>query len=497
MENRVILELRNINKEFPGTKALSNITLSFLQGEVHALVGENGAGKSTMMNIIGGVFPPTSGTFLFNGEEIQHLTPMLASKIGIGFVHQETSLCPHVSVAENIFIGHIPKKAGGLVDFQKLYADCSAVLKRFRCNFTPETKVGELSVAEQQIVEISKALALHCKLLILDEPTASLTNQEVEELFHTVRQLKKEGVTILYISHRLSEVFELCDRVTVLRDGCIIGSRPVSEIDADTMIRMMVGRKLENLYPQKSGTAGEELLRVEQLSGNRFQNISFCLNRGEILGFSGLVGAGRSELMRTLCGIDRKTSGQVSLLGKPLHISSYRECLDQGLVYMTEDRKSEGLFLEMSVRENLVASVICQINRLLVQEERTDKLSKKYIDYLNIKVSSSQQLCGDLSGGNQQKVLLGKSLAIQPKVLIVDEPTRGIDVGAKFEVYKLLRTLCEQGIGIILVSSDLPEIIGMCDRVAVMYEGRMSGELSGSEITEEHVMQLAAAISEV
>jgi len=496
MEQKIILSLKSINKEFPGTKALTDVNLDFYSGEIHALVGENGAGKSTMMNIIGGVLPPSSGEIIFEGKSLVGLNPITATKMGIGFVHQETSVCPHVSVAENVFIGRLPQKRGGMVDYNRLYSDTEQVLKRFDCDFKATEKVAGLSVAEQQVVEISKALSHNCKLLILDEPTSSLTNRETEELFKIVRQLKAEGVGIIYISHRLSEVSELCDKVTVLRDGCVIDTRNVAEVDTNAIISMMVGRKLENLYPQKSSEIGEEIFSVKNASGDRFENVSFSLRKGEILGFSGLVGAGRTELMRAICGIDQRKSGELRLQGESLEARSYRACLDKGLVYMTEDRKSEGLFLDMAVRENIVASIIGTINGMTVNEALTDAETEKYVEYMNIKVSSYEQKCNSLSGGNQQKVLLGKSMAIKPKVLIVDEPTRGIDVGAKFEVYKILRNLCNSGIGIIVVSSDLPEVIGICDRVVVMYEGKKSGELVGAEITEENVMQYAAVYRE-
>ncbi len=496
MLRETILELDSVTKLFPGTKALSEVSFDVAKGEVHAVIGENGAGKSTLMNIVGGIFPPTSGSVKFRGEEIKAFTPQHAQALGIGFVHQEMSLCPHVSVAENIFIGRLPKRAAKVVNFKKLYEDCEKVLSDFEVSLSPQEKVSNLTVAQQQVVEIAKALSLNCRLLILDEPTASLTVKETEELFAIVRRLRNEGISILYISHRLSEIMELGDRVTVLRDGKWISINRVADIDVDRLISMMVGRTLDKLYPDKGGATAEELFRVEHVSGEQFSDISFSLCKGEILGFSGLIGAGRTELMRAACSIDKRKSGTVFVGGEKLAAKKYRTCLDNGLVYMTEDRKGDGLFLGMNVQKNIVATVLRRINGLLFNEGNADTAAQKYVKYLNIKVSSLEQLCGNLSGGNQQKVLLGKSLVVDPKVLIVDEPTRGIDVGAKFEVYKILRELCREGVGIIVVSSDLPEIIGLCDRVLVMYEGRMSGELRGSEITEENIMKYAASFTQ-
>jgi ABC-type sugar transport system, ATPase component len=496
MKNETILELDSVTKLFPGTKALSEVSFSVTKGEVHAVIGENGAGKSTLMNIIGGIFSPTSGSVKFHGEEVRIFTPQHAQLLGIGFVHQEMSLCPHVSVAENIFIGRLPQRSAKVVNFRKLYEDCEKVLSDFDVRLPPQEKVSNLTVAQQQVVEIAKALSLNCKLLILDEPTASLTVKETEELFAIVRRLRNEGISMLYISHRLSEITELADRVTILRDGKWISTNHVADITVDQMISMMVGRTLDKLYPEKSVATSEVLLRIENMTGERFSDIGFSLRKGEILGFSGLIGAGRTELMRAVCNIDRRKNGTVFLGEEKLTGRRYRSCLDKGLVYMTEDRKGDGLFLGMDVQKNIVATVLRRINGFLFKESNADKISGKYVNYLNIKISSLEQLCGNLSGGNQQKVLFGKSLAVEPKVLIVDEPTRGIDVGAKFEVYKILRELCRDGVGIIVVSSDLPEVIGLCDRVMIMYEGRMSGELSGDDITEENIMKHAAAYTQ-
>jgi ribose transport system ATP-binding protein len=492
--SRALLEVRGITKAFPGTVALDGVDLSIARGEVHALVGENGAGKSTLMNIIAGVLRPDAGRMHFDGKEVRFRNPCEAQRAGIGFVHQELSLCPHVSVAENIYIGRLPHTKAGTIDFARLYRDCGALLAPFGSSIQPRRRVADLTAADQQIVEIAKALSLNCRLLILDEPTSSLTENETAALFALIGSLRNRGISVLYISHRLAEIFRLCGRISVLRDGRYIGTIAAAGADHDTVIRMMVGRTLGNLYPAKSAKIGRELLRVENLcSRGLFNGISFSLNQGEILGFSGLVGSGRSEVMRALCAIDRSSSGAVYRAGIRAVFRDYHDAISQGLAYLTEDRKSQGLFQNLSISSNTTAACLRLIrNRLLIDAKREKSLVNEYVGRLTIRLSTQRAPVSSLSGGNQQKVMIARWLAIGPKILIMDEPTRGIDVGAKAEIHRLLRDLADQGMGIIVVSSELPEIIGLCDRVIVMHEGMIAGMVQDHEINEEAIMRYAS-----
>ncbi len=495
MGDDFLLEVRHITKVFPGTVALDDVQLTVRKGEIHALCGENGAGKSTLMNIIGGVFPPTSGTLLFEQAEILPKNPKEAQHIGIGFVHQELSLCSHLSAAENIFMGRLPKKHGW-VDYPRLFQDADEVLAQFNAHFSSKTLVSGLTVSEQQMVEIAKSVSLKCKLLILDEPTSSLTDKETLRLFQVVRELKEKGMAILYISHRMAEIFALCDRVTVFKDGRYVKTMETATIQSDDIIRAMVGRELKELYPPKSSAIHDEdiLLDVKNLSGSRFHNVSFALRKGEIMSFAGLVGAGRSELMRGVCAIDPVTSGTVAVKGREQRFASYRDAIDQGLVYLTEDRKHSGLFLDMSIRRNMSSANAAAVSTgMWLSEGKEIALAQHYVRQLSIKLSSLEEPISALSGGNQQKCLVGKWLSTLPKIIIMDEPTRGIDVGAKAEIHRLLRNLAEQGVGVIIVSSELPEVIGVGDRVAVMHEGALAGLLEDpDQITEENILKLAS-----
>ena len=492
MTTDVLLRLESITKSFPGTVALSGVDLDVRKGEIHAVVGENGAGKSTLLNVIAGVYQPDEGKLVFDGQETVLKNPHHAQSLGIGFVHQELSLCPHLTVAENIFIGRLPTTRYGMVNKEKLNAKCREMLRLFTVDVQPRQRVSALNIAQQQVVEILKAMGSQCRLLILDEPTSSLTSTEVAELFRVLKTLRASGTSILYISHRFHEIFELSDRVTVLRDGRKINTVPLSEVDEGQLVRMMVGRQVNTFFPAKSAGGGSDLLKVEHLSGGMFRDISFTLKRNEVLGFCGLIGSGRTELMRAICGIDPVKSGSMVLEGRPVQFKKYKEAIRQGLVYMTEDRKHDGLFLFLNVRKNVSAAITDRLRkRMLINGNQEEELSKKYVKQLGIKVSSTAQNCASLSGGNQQKVLLAKWLAAKPKVLIVDEPTRGIDVNAKSEIYRLLRGLAEQGIGIIVVTSDLIEAIGMCDRVVVMHEGQCTGVAEADGINEENIMTRA------
>jgi len=495
VNSKLLLEVKNVTKQFPGTKALDCVQLQVAKGEVHALCGENGAGKSTLMNIIGGLFLPTKGQLFFEGKEIKPKSPRDSQNIGIGFVHQELSLCTHLTAAENIYMGRLPHK-GDLIDFKKLYEDADEVLARFGANFSSKAVVSDLTVSEQQLVEIAKSVSLNCKLLILDEPTSSLTDKETKKLFEVVRGLKKDNISVLFISHRMPEIFAICDKVSVFKDGRYVTCMNVADVTSDDIIRAMVGRELGCLYPPKSSNIDRktEILRVENLSSNIFSNVSFRLYKGEILGFAGLVGAGRSEIMRALCGIDPVLSGDVWLNGEKQNFKNYRNAVDKGICYLTEDRKTQGLFLDMTIKSNMTSANLKAVSKgMWLQEKMEESLVETYVDQLSIKIAGIEYPISSLSGGNQQKCLLGRWLSIGPKIIIMDEPTRGIDVGAKSEIHNLLRKLAEEGVGVIIVSSELPEVIGVSDRVIVVHEGKLAGELTESTmITEENIMRLAS-----
>jgi len=488
-----LLEIQDVTKQFPGTVALNKVKLQVKCGEIHALCGENGAGKSTLMNIIGGVFPPTFGHMRFLGNTFSPKNPREAQNAGIGFVHQELSLCPHLTVAENIYIGRLPHN-GKLVNYKKLFEDADKVLAKFGVQFSSRTQVSELNVSEQQIIEIAKSLTLDCKLLILDEPTSSLTDKETQKLFQIVRDVRANGISVLYISHRLSEIFEICDLVTVFKDGQYISTMDVSTITTTDIISAMVGRKIESMYPPKSSETGGEILAVQGLTRKGvFADVSFSLRKGEILGFSGLVGSGRSEIMRSLCAIDPLDSGSITLFGNKVKFKSYKDAILQGICYLTEDRKSQGLFTELNIKSNMSSANLKAIsNGFLINKRKESSLANTYVERLAIKISSIENMIGSLSGGNQQKCLVGKWLSVSPKIIIMDEPTRGIDVGAKAEIHMLLRNLVEQGVGVIVISSELPEVIGISDRVVVTHEGRVSGVIEGDDISEENIMRLAS-----
>lgn len=492
--DEIILEVKDITKKFPGTLALNQVHFKVHKGEAHAIVGENGAGKSTLMNVISGLMQPDEGEIIFMGEKVQFLTPKAAQDAGIGFVHQELSLCSHLKVSENIFMGRLPRKGMKLTDARALHENAKRYLQKFHADFEPDDLVKDLTVAQQQIIEIAKALALDCKLLILDEPTSSITEAETVVLFQILKEIKEQGVSILYISHRMEEIFEMCDSITVIRDGCFVDSVEVKDVTPDQVVRMMVGRNIENLYPEKAAQTGEVILKVNGLTSRGvFEDVSFALKKGEVLGFYGLVGAGRTEVMRAMCGIDQKDDGEIIFKGQTVKNQDYKEAISHGFAYLTEDRKSQGLFLDMTIEENIAAAKVDNIRSgLTIDKAKQGKLCDRYVGDLEIKIASNQQKVKSLSGGNQQKVMIGKWLATNPQLLIMDEPTRGIDVGAKSEIHKMLRKLANEGIGVIIISSELPEIIGVADRVVVMHEGKISGELSGRDLSEENIIVYAS-----
>ena len=500
MSNDTALEVRGITKTFPGTRALDDVGLSLQRGEVHAVVGENGAGKSTLMKIIDGIYQPDCGEIVINGNVVDIRNPYDAQQLGIGFVHQEIALCQHISVAENIFMADINSQSRELVPYKEYNKQAKKLIGQFNASIEPETKVSRLSISNQQIVEIVKALSLDCKIIIFDEPTAALTETEAEALFAIIRRLKSDGISILYISHRMAEIFGNCDRVTILRDGRHIDTLVVSETDEITVVNKMVGRNITDLYPPKNKTIPEQnevLLEIQNYSSNTdFHDISFSLYKGEILGFAGLIGAGRSEVIKAVCGLHSKSRGETFLRGKRIKITSYRDAIDHGIVYLTEDRKSEGLFLRLNIRQNISAVNLDQVSSgLLLDKKAERKLTDKFVKKMRIRCSGISQSLESLSGGNQQKVLLSKLLAINPAILFMDEPTRGIDVGAKSEIHILLRNLTNEGVGVVLISSEMPEIIGMCDRVIVMHEGRISGIVSKKDLNETTLIHLASGIT--
>ncbi len=500
MEQQTVLEVKGIEKSFGATKALRGVDFSLRKGEIHALVGENGAGKSTLMNIIDGVISADAGKIFIEGKYVQVKNPHEAHKLGIGFVHQEIALCPHVTVAENIFMSEIKNSRKFTVNYKQLYERAAEILKPIS-NINPKKNVSELSVSNQQVVEIAKALSMNCKILILDEPTSTLTESESAALFKIMKSLKEKGIGIIYISHRMAEVFGECDRVSILRDGNYIGTYDVSETNPKEVVSKMVGREISDMYPQKSKKSlmgSPALFEVKNFTdGERFNNISFELMEGEILGLAGLIGAGRSEVAQAVCGLRKKITGEVFYKGEKIDINSPKDAIENGIVYLTEDRKTLGLFLELSIKMNISAMKIKNISKHgLILRALEDKQGNAYAKMLDIKCTSIDRLASSLSGGNQQKILLSKLLTVKPKIIFMDEPTRGIDVGAKAEIHKLLRQLVNEGMGIIMISSELPEIIGMCDRVVVMHEGIINGEVGSEDLNEKKIIQVASGIKE-
>jgi ribose transport system ATP-binding protein len=498
MADNPVLKMEQISKTFPGTRALSGVSIDLKRGEVLALVGENGAGKSTLMNILGGAFPPDSGTIFIDGKEMGVYDAAGARDAGVGFVHQELSSCLHLTVAENVFMGrlHNYKTALGFIDYTRINRETSRYLETFGSKVAPSQKMRELKIADQQVVEIIKSISINCKILIFDEPTSSLTETETVHLFETIRRLKAQNIGIIYISHRMEEVFELSDRIAVLRDGNLVEVLTAKETSPAAVVNKMVGRDFSSFYPPKSAVLGETILEVKKLSvPGLFHNVSFKLRRGEILGFAGLVGAGRTELACALCGLLGAESRDITIDGKPAAIRNYSDAIKNGLVYLCEDRKQLGLFLRMKVKENISSTNLRGISgTFFIQKKRELDVAKNYSQKLNIKLSTVEQKVASLSGGNQQKIMVAKWLNTAPRVFILDEPTRGIDVKAKSEIHTMLRDLASGGTGIIVISSELLEIVGMCDRVMVMRENAVMGELAGKDINGESIMHLATAV---
>jgi ribose transport system ATP-binding protein len=486
---REILRMENISKSFPGVKALDDVRFNAYEGEVMALLGENGAGKSTLMKILSGVYTKDKGKILLNGKELEVLNPKDASDKGIAIIHQELNLVPNLTVYENIFLGREETTTYKTLKKDYMIKEAKKLLDRLKVDIDPTLKINEISLAKQQMVEIAKALSLNTSVIIMDEPTDTLTDKEVDILFDVIRELKAEKKAIVYISHRLKEVFEICDRVTVLRDGKFIDERLVSEIDEDEIIKLMVGRTLDEQFPYLKTNTSEFVFEVKNLTNKYVKNISFSLKRGEVLGISGLVGAGRSELGKTIFGLYPIDEGEMILEGKKVEFKSPKEAIENGIMYVSEDRKSEGLVLTMDVKSNITLSSLDKFKRALgLDKKKEERISEDYRKKINIKTPTLTQKVKNLSGGNQQKVAIAKSLLTQPKVLILDEPTRGIDVGAKREIYDLLNVIKKEGHSVIMISSEMPEILGMSDRIIVMHEGKIKGELTKEEATSEKIM---------
>jgi ABC-type sugar transport system ATPase subunit len=489
-----ILELRDIVKTFGGTHALQGVTVTIRPGEIHAIVGENGAGKSTLMKILCGAYKPDEGTITLDGSTVQMSGPQHAMRLGIATVHQTFTLVPELSVAENIYLGRLPRSQSGFIDWDKLYADAGAVVRRMEIDLDVRRPVRTLGAAGRQVTEIARALSLDAKILILDEPTAVLGQKEVDKLFAIIRGLQMQGVTILYISHRLAEIFSIADRVTVLKDGQLVGTWNVDEqIDRDFLVSRMVGREWSDHFPERVGTTERERLRVEGLTRERvFSDVSFSIHAGEILGLAGLVGSGRTKLCKALFGAAPFDRGAIFVDGQPVRIRSPREALDAGIAYLSEDRHNEGVVLPLPITMNVTFPVLDRFApRGFLDLRREGRFVDNMMSRVDVRAQGRGQVVATLSGGNQQKVALAKWLSTRAKIFLLDEPTVGIDVGAKAEIYQLVAALAREGAACLLISSDIPEILSLCSRVIVMRKGKISGQLDPRTATEEDVLHLA------
>lgn len=501
MNNDLVI-MEGIEKNFPGVHALENCHFDLRAGEIHALVGENGAGKSTLMKVLAGVYTKDAGQVFFRGKEVHLTNPRAAQQHGISMIHQELNLMPHLTVAQNIYIGREPRRSPRfLLDDRAINDQTQELLATLRIDLDPRTKVADLTVAKQQMVEIAKALSFNSEVLIMDEPTAALTEAEIAELFRIIRQLRDKGVGVVYITHRLEELFQIADRITVMRDGRFIDTVPIGAATIDRIISMMVGRTIYEASPETPEDNSQEIvLDVRNLSrGRAIRDVSFQLKRGEIVGFAGLMGAGRTEVARAIFGADPIDSGEIYIHGRKAHIGHPRDAVRQGIGYLSEDRKRYGLTLDMDVETNIVLAAFQRfLSRIgVVQQARVRATAHRFVEMLAIKTPNLQQKVKNLSGGNQQKLVIAKWLTADTDILIFDEPTRGIDVGAKSEIYRLLNDLARQGKSIVMISSELPEILRMSHRIIVMCEGRITGELSSAEATQEKIMQFATQRSAV
>ncbi|CAM5617683.1 sugar ABC transporter ATP-binding protein [Bacillus safensis] len=487
------IEMHNIHKAFGKNTVLSGVSFDLVTGEVHALMGENGAGKSTLMNLLTGLYSLDQGTIQIDGKETAFKNPKEAEQHGIAFIHQELNIWPDMTVLENLFIGKEIYTKLGLLDTKKMKTLAQTQLDRLSVNLSLEQEAGSCSVGQKQMIEIAKALMTDAKVIIMDEPTAALTEREIDKLFQVIESLKKEGVSIVYISHRMEEIFAICDRITIMRDGKTVDTKAIPETNFHEVVKKMVGRELTDRYPERTLSTGDIILEVKQATRKgQFQDINFSVKAGEIVGVAGLMGAGRTEMMRSLFGLDPLDQGEIWVHGKKAVIKKPSDAVKLGIGFITEDRKDEGLMLDASIRENIGLPNLKSFSpKGLIDKKTEQDFVDLLIKRLTIKTASSDISARSLSGGNQQKVVIAKWIGIQPKVLILDEPTRGVDVGAKREIYQLMNELTDRGVAILMVSSELPEILGMSDRVLVIHEGTISGELDKTEATQERIMTLA------
>lgn len=489
---QAILTLNKIEKSFPGVKALDGAYLNVYPGKVMALLGENGAGKSTLMKVLTGIYQMDKGGIEYQGKQVRFNDPRHSQLSGISIIHQELNLLPELTIAENIFLGREKTNVFGAISWNKMYQEADALLQRLNVKHSARERLGNLSLGEQQMVEIAKALSFKSQVIIMDEPTDALTDTETASLFEVIKELRQEGCGVVYISHRLKEIFEICDDITVLRDGKFIAEHPVADIDEESLIEKMVGRRLDELYPRIGVQEGKPSLEVKNLCAEGVKDVSFRLNQGEILGVCGLMGAGRTELMKVIYGALKRDSGEVLLDGKLVNANTPKKALDSGIAYISEDRKGDGLVLGLSVKENMSLCSLSDLSKGLQLKHKEEASSvAEFIRLFNVKTPSQNQIIGNLSGGNQQKVAIAKGLMTDPKVLILDEPTRGVDVGAKKEIYQLINQFKAKGMSIILVSSEMPEVLGMSDRILVMHEGLVSGEFNAADANQEKLMACA------
>lgn len=493
-----LFRMEGICKSFPGVKALDNVSLSVNKGEVHGLVGENGAGKSTLMKIISGVYHADAGKIFIEGEEVNINSVNKAQELGVSIIFQELNLCEHLTVADNIFIGRPPKK-GPFISDKKMHEEATKVLNDLGINISSHAVVRSLSVAQQQMVEIAKAISRNSKILVLDEPTAALTDKEIEQLFEIIRRLQKKQVGMVYISHRMEELEQICERVSVIRDGQYIGTRYYKDITVDELVNMIVGRPLEDKYPKYDRKIGDVMFEAKNIRRKNVVNVDkIQVRKGEILGIAGLMGSGRTEIARCIFGADKVDSMELTLDGKEITVKSVGQAIANGIGYATEDRKFDGLALDLDVQYNTNMAHLKQLSRFgFIDDKEAKRNAQEYKELLRTRTPSLRQKVRNLSGGNQQKIVLSKWLCNDVKLLIVDEPTRGIDVGAKYEVYELFNRLSDQGVAIIMISSDLPEILGMSDRVLVVHEGKINGELETKKTTQEEILYLAAGYNKL
>ena len=487
------ITMTGIKKAFGANRVLEGVDFELLPGEIHALMGENGAGKSTLMNILTGLHKRDAGTIVIDGQETYYDSTKEAELAGVSFIHQEINAIGEMSVIDNLFLNREKRTKLGVLDYRAMEKEAQAVFEQLNIKIDLYREMGELSVGQQQMIEIAKSLMTNAQVIIMDEPTAALTNREIRVLFDVMHKLKAQGVSIVYISHRMEEIFEMCDRITVMRDGISVSTRQIAETQMEQVVREMVGREIGDFYPEKTSEIGEVRFEVENLAlDGVFEDISFNVRSGEILGFSGLMGAGRTEIMRTIFGLLPKSRGTIRLEGKELTIKSPEEAIRQGIGFLTEDRKDEGMILDFSIRDNVLLPSVGEFSKAgLLNDKLIDDFVELLVERLTVKTASVEAPASSLSGGNQQKVVLAKWLGIGPKVLILDEPTRGVDVGAKREIYLLINELAERGVAIIMISSDLPEVLSISDRIMVVREGRLMGEVAKEEATQERVMQLA------